>query len=127
MPAKPLALRYRRRLWQTLRTVEAVAAGKVKNAKWDQGTYGYDLRDGEGHICGTAHCFAGYAAVNAQQVHPIRPDLVKDGSHIGDWALGYLGLPHDGAAGLFQCDNTLDDLRRLVREFAGPEPKAGRR
>jgi hypothetical protein len=127
MPAKPLALRYRRRLWQTLRTVEAVAAGRVKNAKWDQGTYGYDLRDGEGHICGTAHCFAGWAAHNARQVDPNWPYRTKAQEHIGEWATGYLGVPADGAFGLFQCDNTLDDLRRLVREFAGPEPKGAKR
>jgi hypothetical protein len=127
MPAKPLALRYRRRLWQTLRTVEKVAAGKVKGAVWDQTSFGHFIRDASGHACGTAHCFAGWAAENARQVNPDYAYATKANTSINDWAIAYLGLNPNGANGLFVCDNTLDDLRRLVREFAGPEPKAGRR
>lgn len=125
MPAKPLALRYRRRLWQTLRTVEAVAAGKVKGARWDQATYA-----SHSDSCGTACCFAGWAAMNTGKTitnSAFFRDAAHRIVHIGEWAQGYLGLDYGERCRLFNGRNSLRTLKRLVREFAGPEPKAGRR
>lgn len=90
--------------------------------------------------CGTGMCFAGWAAVldggtwyDAELKGPwiedmvARPDdpdldvfLMRDGARTVDVecrARRILGLTEDEASELFDGDNTLDDLRRIVREL----------
>lgn len=80
--------------------------------------------------CGTACCFAGWAALLAGErlVHGWRVDQMyrnEDGLlcdiTIPQWASEHLGLPgFDGdpdGAHLFKTTNTLDDLRLQVKQY----------
>jgi hypothetical protein len=84
--------------------------------------------------CGTAFCFAGWAAVlsgreilwwNADRV-VIHGDYVVDARDeegrqwIGDAAREALGI--DDSGNLFASSNTREDLGRLVAEIFGPRP-----
>lgn len=73
--------------------------------EWDQETY-IKKRD-----CGTVYCVAGFA-------------VVRKYHHIDEWGMGVwdqakdiLGLNTDQATWLFARWNTLDDLRRIAKDF----------
>lgn len=80
--------------------------------------------------CGTAYCFAGWAVQLARP--DAEPDfdggrstsvVIVDGvpRSIEVLASDLLGLDIDQSEDLFACENTLDDLRRIVRELTGQE------
>lgn len=77
--------------------------------------------------CGTAGCFAGTALMLAGQAEftwstriddgLIFADEMLDGRDIGDAAQELLGLDMDDADGLFDPNNTLDQLRDWVAKL----------
>lgn len=111
-------------LKRTLKKVEQVAA-KPGRLRWDQGAYR------EAFSCGAAMCFAGWACQlesgrwlsyeNEEYLKAVKadnPDDVACGSvYAGDRAARLLGLAPHEALELFDADNTLADLRRIVREL----------
>ena len=104
----------RARLWRTMRAVERAA----KKGLWEQRFFVCEKG------CGTAYCFAGWAL----KLSGTPPYETYGDSHLNfGLAARWLGLTSFESVSLFLGYNTLDDLRRLVREFAGPEPKRRRR
>lgn len=93
-----------------------------------------------GNECGTVACFAGWTVIFSGDI-PVYEDGInytdEVRTSIGDleWiparAAKLLGMPRDGghlaANGyrLFNMNNTLDDIERLVDEIFGPRPEAG--
>jgi virulence-associated protein VapD len=74
--------------------------------EWDQRVTYIKKRD-----CGTVYCVAGFA-------------VVRKYHHIDEWGVGVwdqatdiLGLNYDQAYRLFQRKNTLDDLRKIAKDF----------
>jgi hypothetical protein len=106
----------------------ALAAVRARPDQWDQETW----------RCGTGMCFAGFVAVEAG-ARWVTADLDDpdaglvvgpDGkrSHVADFAAEALGVDPYGQfdRALFSVYNTLDDLDRLVGEFATvPESAPG--
>lgn len=74
--------------------------------------------------CGTAFCVAGHAIRDAKQealLDPLSSDIfynLEDKCAVIDVAARYLSLNDEQAESLFRADNTLDDIKRLTREFA---------
>ena len=108
--------------------------------EWDQREW---VTDWPG--CKTAYCFAGWTAVLAG-ARPDEDDEVPRASlpaelanvescswpaskgflHVADAAMYLLGLNEHEADELFEEDNTLDDLRRIVGELVSePDDTAG--
>ena len=86
--------------------LNTLAAIKANPQHWDQTSW----------HCGTTHCFAGFAELLSRN---LSLDTYIDGYEINDWevndyAIAKLGLTDDQAVQLFDADNTLEDLERIV-------------
>jgi len=78
---------------------------KANPACWDQGAFHTS--------CGTAHCIAGHAQINAGKEQHI-PSALLDGA---EW----LGLTRDEADVLFSSYRTIKDFERVLSEGRIPE------
>ena len=69
--------------------------------------------------CGTAYCVAGYigALVDARFTNTSLIETEDGAMHVADVAEDALGLPD--RHGLFQCNNTAADIRRIAEGIAG--------
>jgi hypothetical protein len=83
--------------------------------------------DQSGTRCGTAACFAGWAvlmfAPNGTQADYREMVTKLDGARIRvpDYAVELLGLDMHNADRLFDANNTLSDLERIVTELEGDQ------
>lgn len=100
--------------------------------RWDQSVWFHDPQSPEGdeyvldNFCGTSCCIAGYVATRNGEKPLIEEYLdyamvvrLKDGTveNIDFHARNLLGLTPEEATRLFEMENTLDDLRRIVAEL----------
>jgi len=109
--------------------------GMFKGLKWNQNTWGHSLRDEQTHEpCGTACCIAGAAAIlagiadkpvkgymqiNPQTITGYNGETVKVSEQSWyDAGAAILGLTRDESIQLFNGDNNLTQVKRLVRSFA---------
>lgn len=63
--------------------------------------------------CGTCFCIAGYVAV---AIMGESPDVAF---HVEGIAAKGLGIKGEVAESLFDCDNTIEDVRRIAESIAG--------
>lgn len=98
--------------------------------RWHQGEYRIDLAVIDPECCGTAFCFAGWSAElsGAKWAHAANDLQKNDLIETPDfyitaelYAAELLGIEYtrtgEGDIPLFDPDNTLDDLRRIVDEL----------
>jgi hypothetical protein len=90
----------------------------------DQGIWVSDKED-----CGTTACFAGWACLlsGAKQYDvtlsqsTFSADTASGWIRADDLAVQLLGIDEDTATNLFDGDNTVDDLQRIVKQLVNRE------
>lgn len=107
--------------------VAASAASAFPSLYWDQTDWLLPVSQGDGHACGTAMCFAGwalyldgYTEIDAQATYMSNPDTGDAVSWpvVGDVAQGVLDLTECQADTLFDGFNDIDALERIIGEIA---------
>lgn len=108
---KPPELREWEQNWWVLTPEER--ARRVEVAQNDPNYY--DSREWAAYIkapeCGTCYCIAGFVAAQT--------DSGAVGYQVEAAAAEALGLDLDSAGPLFDCDNTIEDVRRIAESLAG--------
>lgn len=91
---------------------EAEAAKPNDTGLWNQALWAFDTG------CGTAYCIAGWTVYEAAgETVPVGPRVEQRAMHL-------LGLTYDEAWRLFDCDLSIQDVRRIAGEIAA---RAGER